>query len=263
MAVTDAAEARRAQAARRLPRLRAADPREAARVPRLGRHLAEAAAGARRDARLLRDLVLERAPRRLRRSSERATEGYEGAREKVRAFVNAASTREVIFTRNATEALNLVAYAWGLDNLGPGDVALVTELEHHSNFVPWQQIAQRTGADFRMIPIDDHGELRMDQLDEARRRRAGQGRRREPRLELARDDQPDREARRLGARARRDHGRRRRAGSAAPADRRPDARRRLRRLLVAQDVRPDRRRRALGPRASCSRRCRRSTSAAR
>jgi cysteine desulfurase/selenocysteine lyase len=98
--------------------------------------------------------------------SERATEGYEGAREKVRAFLNAPSTREVIFTRQATEALNLVAYAWGLDNLGPGELAVVTELEHHSNFVPWQQIARRTGADFRMLPIDDLGELRMDLLDE-------------------------------------------------------------------------------------------------
>ncbi len=98
--------------------------------------------------------------------SERATEGYEGAREKIRAFLNAQSTREIIFVRQATEGLNLVAYAWGLDNLGPGDVAIVTELEHHSNFVPWQQIAKRTGADFRMIPIDDQGELRMDLLDE-------------------------------------------------------------------------------------------------
>ncbi len=83
-----------------------------------------------------------------------------------RAFLNAQSTREVIFVRQATEGLNLVAYAWGLDNLGPGDLAIVTELEHHSNFVPWQQIAKRTGAEFRMIPIDDQGELRMDLLDE-------------------------------------------------------------------------------------------------
>ena len=98
--------------------------------------------------------------------SERATAGYEGAREKARAFVNAPSAREVIFTRSATESINLVAYAWGLDNLGPGDVALVTELEHHSNFVPWQYIAKRTGADFRMLPIDDSGELRLDGLDE-------------------------------------------------------------------------------------------------
>jgi cysteine desulfurase/selenocysteine lyase len=68
--------------------------------------------------------------------------------------------------RGATEGLNLVAYAWGLDNLGPGDVVLVTELEHHSNFVPWQYIAQRTGAAFRAIPLDEQGELRLDALDE-------------------------------------------------------------------------------------------------
>jgi cysteine desulfurase/selenocysteine lyase len=98
--------------------------------------------------------------------AERATAGLEGAREKVRALVNAPSAREVIFTRNATEAINLVAYAWGLNNLGPGDVVVVTELEHHSNFVPWQYIARRTGAEFRLIPLDDHGELRLDGLDE-------------------------------------------------------------------------------------------------
>src|SRR6266542_540144 len=91
--------------------------------------------------------------------SERATAAYEGSRQKVAAFVNAPSAREIVFTRNATEGLNLVAYAWGLSNLGPGDVVLVTELEHHSNFVPWQYIAKRTGAAFRMIPLDDQGEL--------------------------------------------------------------------------------------------------------
>jgi len=98
--------------------------------------------------------------------SERATEGYEGAREIAREFINAPAAREVIFTRSATESINLVAYAWGLDNLGPGDVVLVTELEHHSNFVPWQYIAKRTGADFRLLPIDDNGELQLDALDE-------------------------------------------------------------------------------------------------
>ena len=98
--------------------------------------------------------------------SERATDAYEGAREKVRAFVNAPSAREVVFLRNATEAINLVAYSWGLNNLGPGDVVLVTELEHHSNFVPWQYMAARTGAEFRMLPLDDNGELRLDALDE-------------------------------------------------------------------------------------------------
>jgi len=100
------------------------------------------------------------------RLAERATEGYEGAREKVRAFVNAPAAREVVFTRSATEALNLVAYAWGLDNLGPGDVVVITELEHHSNFVPWQFVANRTGASFKHIPIDDQGELQLDALDE-------------------------------------------------------------------------------------------------
>ena len=104
--------------------------------------------------------------------AERATAGYEGARETVAHFLNAPSTREVVFTRNATEGINLVAYAWGLNNLGPGDVVLVTELEHHSNFVPWQYIAHRTGADFRMLPLDDQGELRLDLLDEV----AGKGR---------------------------------------------------------------------------------------
>ena len=99
------------------------------------------------------------------RLAERATEGYEGAREKVRAFVNAPSTREVVFTRSATEGINLVAYAWGLENLGPGDVVVITELEHHANFVPWQFVAKKTGAEFAHIPIDDLGELQLDALD--------------------------------------------------------------------------------------------------
>ncbi len=101
--------------------------------------------------------------------AERATAGFERSREKVRALINAPSLQEVIFTRNVTEGLNLVAYAWGLDNLGPGDVAVVTELEHHANFVPWQQIAKRTGARFRVIGIDDSGELRLGELDEIAR----------------------------------------------------------------------------------------------
>jgi cysteine desulfurase/selenocysteine lyase len=98
--------------------------------------------------------------------AERATEGLETAREKVRVLLNAPSAREVIFVRNATEGLNLVAYAWGLNNLGPGDLVLVTELEHHSNYVPWQYTAKRTGADFAMIPLDEHGELVFDALDD-------------------------------------------------------------------------------------------------
>jgi cysteine desulfurase / selenocysteine lyase len=97
--------------------------------------------------------------------SERATAEYEGARDKVARFINAASAREVIFVRGATEGLNLVAYAWGLANLGPGDVVIVTELEHHSNFVPWQYMAKRTGAELRMIRLDDNGELDLSDLD--------------------------------------------------------------------------------------------------
>jgi cysteine desulfurase / selenocysteine lyase len=97
---------------------------------------------------------------------ERATAGLEGAREKVRAFVNAPSEREIIFLRNATEGLNLVAYAYGLARLGPGDVVLATQLEHHSNFVPWQYVANRTGAEFRIIPIDDAGDPLLDEVAE-------------------------------------------------------------------------------------------------
>src|ERR671923_1682781 len=97
--------------------------------------------------------------------SERATAEFEQARQKVAGFLNAPSAREVIFTRQATEALNLVAYAWGLNNLGPGDIVVVTELEHHSNFVPWQYIAKRTGAGFRMIPLTETGELDLSSLD--------------------------------------------------------------------------------------------------
>lgn len=103
------------------------------------------------------------------RLAERATTGYETGRRKVAAFVNAPSEREVIFTRSATEAMNLVAYAWGLDNLGPDDLVVVTDLEHHSSFVPWQYVAGRTGAGFRAIPIDENGELRLEALDEIER----------------------------------------------------------------------------------------------
>jgi cysteine desulfurase / selenocysteine lyase len=97
--------------------------------------------------------------------AERATEAFEGARERIARFVNAPSSRELIFVRSATEGLNLVAYAWGFSNLGPGDIVIVTELEHHSNFVPWQYVARRTGADFRMIRLGDSGELELDSLD--------------------------------------------------------------------------------------------------
>ena len=100
---------------------------------------------------------------------ERATAGLEGAREKVRSFVNAPDVREIIFVRNATEALNLVAYSWGGNNLGPGDAVVVTELEHHSNFVPWQYIARRQGAEFIMLPLDENYEVDLSGLDQIAR----------------------------------------------------------------------------------------------
>jgi len=98
--------------------------------------------------------------------SEEATRQYEGARGRIGRFINAGSSKQIIFTRNATEAINLVAYSWGLDNLGPGDEVLITGMEHHANIVPWQLICQRTGATLRYIPIDARGDLRLDLLDE-------------------------------------------------------------------------------------------------
>jgi cysteine desulfurase/selenocysteine lyase len=97
--------------------------------------------------------------------SERATEAYEGAREKVRAFINARSVREVVFTRNATESINLVARAWGDANVRAGDEVLISAMEHHSNIVPWQLLCGRTGATLRVAPMDDRGELVMEELE--------------------------------------------------------------------------------------------------
>jgi len=94
--------------------------------------------------------------------SEKATAAYEAAREKLRAFINAAHAREVIFTRNTTESVNLVAQAWGNAHLRPGDEILISEMEHHANIVPWHMAAERTGAIVRAVPITDDGRLDMD-----------------------------------------------------------------------------------------------------
>ena len=97
--------------------------------------------------------------------SERATSEYEGAREAIRAFLNAARTSEVVFTRNATESINLVARAWGDANVRAGDHVLITTMEHHSNIVPWQQLCERTGATLEAVAIDDRGELDLADFD--------------------------------------------------------------------------------------------------
>jgi cysteine desulfurase / selenocysteine lyase len=95
--------------------------------------------------------------------SHRATDLYEGARETVRAFINAASVREIVFTRGTTEAINLVAFSFG-QRLGPGDEILVTTMEHHSNIVPWQLLCARSGAVLRVAPINEAGELLLDEF---------------------------------------------------------------------------------------------------
>ena len=97
--------------------------------------------------------------------SEQATDLFENARKKVARFIGAKSSREIIFTRNTTESINLVAQAWGRSNLKPGDEILLTELEHHSNIVPWQLIGRETGARLRYLPVDGQGVLQLDALD--------------------------------------------------------------------------------------------------
>ena len=99
------------------------------------------------------------------RLSEEATAAYEGAREKVRRFLNAASTREVVFTRGTTESINLLATSFGQAFVKAGDEILITGMEHHSNIVPWQLLCERTGAKLRVIPIDERGDLVLDDLD--------------------------------------------------------------------------------------------------
>jgi cysteine desulfurase/selenocysteine lyase len=98
--------------------------------------------------------------------AEEATLAHEEAREKVGKFINAKQASEIVFTRNATEALNLVAYAWGRANVGKGDKIVLTIMEHHSNIVPWQLLAQEKGAKVDFIKIDENGELRQDEIHE-------------------------------------------------------------------------------------------------
>ncbi|MGD0176167.1 MAG: cysteine desulfurase [Candidatus Bathyarchaeia archaeon] len=98
--------------------------------------------------------------------AEEATLAHEEAREKIAKFINARHTEEIIFTRNATEAMNLVAYTWGKANVGKGDKIVLTIMEHHSNMVPWQLLAQEKGARVEYVKIDDEGLLRQDEINE-------------------------------------------------------------------------------------------------
>jgi cysteine desulfurase/selenocysteine lyase len=96
--------------------------------------------------------------------AEEATVRYEATREKVRDFINAASTKEIVYTRGTTEAINLVAYSWGRKNIQKGDLIVLTIIEHHSNIVPWQILAAEKGAVIEYVDIDERGELRLDQF---------------------------------------------------------------------------------------------------
>ncbi|HAJ38193.1 MAG TPA: cysteine desulfurase, partial [Chloroflexi bacterium] len=96
--------------------------------------------------------------------SEEATAAFEAAREKVARFINAPSARQIIFTRGATESINLVAYTWGRANLKPGDEVLITEMEHHANIVPWQIMQEQLGFTLRYVPITDQGLLDLEAL---------------------------------------------------------------------------------------------------
>jgi cysteine desulfurase/selenocysteine lyase len=97
--------------------------------------------------------------------SERATDDYEQAREKVRSFINANSQKEIIFVRGATEGINLIAQSYGRNNIRSGDEIIISEMEHHSNIVPWQLLCEQTGAVLKVIPINDSGELIVEEFE--------------------------------------------------------------------------------------------------
>ena len=97
--------------------------------------------------------------------SEKATAAYEGARKKIQTFINAASKKEIIFVRGTTEAINLVAQSYGRPTLQPGDEIIISEMEHHSNIVPWQLLCEQTGSILKIVPINENGELIMEEYE--------------------------------------------------------------------------------------------------
>ena len=179
-----------------------------------------------------------------------ATDAYEAARDTVAGFVNASNRRECIFVRNATEGLNLVAYSYGSANCGPGDVIVCSEMEHHSNMVPWQLLASRTGASLRYIGVTDDGRLDLDQLAAIER----EGRVRLVAIVHQSNTlgtlNPVREICDWAHAPRRGRRRRRRAVGTAPPRRRAGPRLRLLRLLGPQAARAERRGCAVGPRGA-------------
>ena len=179
--------------------------------------------------------------------SNRATAGYEAARARAAKFINARSADEIIFTRGTTEGINLVASSWGAKNLKSGDVILLTEMEHHSNLVPWQLLAQRTGAKIAYVPVTgDEGLLDLSKLDSLLTKQVklfamvhisnstGHGESRGRTL-------------RPRAQARHHHARGRRAKRRALPGGRAGHRLRFLCVLRPQDLRADRHRRVVGP----------------
>ncbi len=148
--------------------------------------------------------------------SQKATTAYEGAREKVKRFINARDVRECIFVRGATEGINLVMHGYGRKFIGAGDEIIISAMEHHANIVPWQMLCEEKGARLRVIPMNDAGELLLDEYDglAERAHEAGRG---DARLERARHDQSDQGDDRAGAQVRRAGADRWRAGRAAHA----------------------------------------------
>ena len=149
---------------KRVPRSPPDHQRQASRLPRQRGERAKTAARHRRHCRVLRATTI--------RTSTAASTSCRSApptrtrarRLKVQAFMGAASEREVIFVRGTTEGINLVAQSYGQANVGEGDEVLITTMEHHSNIVPWQMLCERSGATLKVVPINDRGELEMDEL---------------------------------------------------------------------------------------------------
>ena len=169
-----------------------------------------------------------------------ATEAYENAREAVRSFLNAKSSREIIFTRNTTESINLVAYSYGLSHVKAGDEVLVSIMEHHSNLLPWQMVCRQTGASLKFMECEMDGTLDLNKVEaliEDRRLHA--------RFERLRPRESHPRARGAGAPRRRGAGRRRRAEHAAHSGGRASIGRGFLRLLRPQGLRPHGHRRSL------------------
>ncbi len=271
-AVRRRAAFRRGPGARRLPDPRPGGQRAPAGLPGQRQHLAEAAPGARRAATsttsgttpTCRARCTRWAPRPPRRTRAR---GRRSPRSSTRR-----SADEVVFTKNSTEAINLVAYAFSNASLrpdgdprfrlGPGDEIVISEMEHHSNIVPWQLLCERTGATLRWFGVTDQGRLDESDLDDLvnERTKLVSLVHMSNILGTVNADLPDHRA---GPRGRRAAAAGLLAVGAAPADRRGRPGRRLHRLHRAQDARPDRHRRALGPGRAAGARCRRSSAAAR